>query len=133
MTIDQFINYLTIDAEGHYPFQGYYKRKGGETTLISFLGMSTVQEIYAAIKQFITDCMDIEEIFFSMDFPAIQGMETEFVAVFQWQKGWQHWDGWLIPYTEDGTRLPLIDPEADCNALSVLEIQTSYFVKPWMI
>jgi hypothetical protein len=104
MTRQEFINFIDIDQEGHYPFQCFAKKQNGETVLIT-IAISDIVLVYLAVKALFQ--AGVEYLHFSADFLAKIGtMNTDFVGIHTYQDS--QWSLVLLPYDEECNRGRLV-------------------------
>lgn len=104
MEIKQFVEMLSIDETGHYPFSLYVEKQTGEQAMAA-LALNDVRLVYNQVNQFLMESP--KRIYFSIDFPANRDIKTDFVAVF-FKEGKTDWQSVIIPYDEKGNRLQQI-------------------------
>jgi hypothetical protein len=98
MTRQEFINFIDITQEGHYPFQCFAKKQNGETVLMA-IAISDIVSVYSAVRALFQ--AGVEYLHFSADFPAKIGtMNTDFVGIHSYENG--QWSLVLLPYDEEG-------------------------------
>ena len=102
MSNKEFIDILRIDEKGHYPFQMFVIRSNGERHLVAMCH-NYIQDVYETVNLYIQK--GVQLIHFSADFPAILGMNTEFIGVFTYEN--EKWDCCILPY-ENLKFLPVV-------------------------
>lgn len=104
MTKEKFIEWISIDEEGHYPFYAFVEEQSGETTLAA-LALSDVRLVYFQVQKFLME--GAKKIYFTLDFPPVGDIQTDFVAAY-FKEGDAPWESVIIPYNKKGNRLELI-------------------------
>lgn len=107
MDKQEFINKLTIDETGHYPFQMFSNKKD-KTKEMSALAVNDIAIVFREAKKRINGA---DSLFFTADFPAAKklGMNTDYIGIFSMENGF--WKCEVLPY-ENEVFLPIAENSA---------------------
>ena len=104
MNRQKFIETISIDEEGHYPFSMMVEDQKSELTICA-LALNSVHLVYAEVKKCLME--NPKKIYFTLDIPASKDIKTDFVAVYFKENG-NDWESVIIPYDAEGNRLEQI-------------------------
>jgi hypothetical protein len=104
MDRESFIEFLSIDEQGHQPFYLLAEDFKGETTLAA-MDLNDVFLVYSFVRLQLRK--NPRTIYFTMDFPAGKDIFTDFVGV-HFKENEKPWEMIIIPYDKKGNRLPTI-------------------------
>lgn len=104
MTKEKFIEMISIDDDGHFPFQMIVEDENEQFTL-SALALDDAVQVYRQVLKAMA--VPFRKIFFTLDFSAGRDLSNDFVAVHFKEKG-KSWELVLIPYDAAGNRLPMV-------------------------
>ena len=132
MTREEFIDqFVTIDEQeetpffGHYPFQMYALTKEDKVELNGLLLGGDVAACYQRFQHYYQ--LGAKEIFMTLDFPAIEDIPTDFVAVFSYQDA--KFNVCAIPYDPINGKRERVISLSERNALFSLMKNFHQFVK----
>lgn len=99
---------------GHYPFQMWVEDKDGENTMAALALGGDAAACYRKAISYIKDGAKI--VYLSLDFPAIKGIDNDFVAVYSYEN--KELKCIAIPYdTKDGNLFKRIEEGEAINML----------------